>query len=128
MVAPSPRAPAPAPAAPDAAAAIARGAGDSVPRTPKRARDEDGEGPNKELAAVFSELAGFELKQRNNKFQGIAYMKAAATLNPWEEKITSGRQASKLPGIGFNSKIKIEEFLASGKVELLEKYRRGEMD
>ena len=44
------------------------------------------------------------------------------------EKILNGKEASKLEDIGKISAQKIDEFLSDGKIEKLEKYRRGEFD
>jgi hypothetical protein len=87
----------------------------------------DGGGTNEALAALFKELSAFEFKKKE-MIKGVAYKKIAAVLREQSEKITSGSQAQQLPGIGKESGKKIDQFLASGEIERLEKYRRGEMD
>lgn len=82
---------------------------------------------NEALAKCFDELSSFEFKKKQ-KFKGIAYKKAAATLRLYEDKITSGAEVSVLPNIGKESVKKINEFLETGSIERLEKYRRGEME
>lgn len=102
--------------------------GDAESRKEKKAKDEGGDdGPNADLVAIFKELSGFEFKKKE-RFKGVAYKNVAATLKDHPEKITSGKEAQKLPSIGPESAKKIDQFLNTGQVERLEKYRRGEME
>ena len=94
----------------------------------KAAKVESGSGPNEAIAALFKELSDFEFKKGTDKFQAIAYKMAAARLRGHQEKILSGKEASKLQDIGKISAQKIDEFLSDGKIEKLEKYRRGEFE
>lgn len=94
----------------------------------KMAKVEGDVGPNEAIAALFKELSDFEFKKKETKFKAIAYKKVAARLRGHPEQIRSGREASKLEDIGEASRQKIDEFLSTGKIEKLEKYRRGEFD
>mmetsp|Transcript_16398 Transcript_16398/g.38445 ORF Transcript_16398/g.38445 Transcript_16398/m.38445 type:complete len:131 (+) Transcript_16398:424-816(+) len=86
-----------------------------------------GNSSNQELAELFKELSSFEFKKKD-RFKGVAYKKVSATLSAHPEKISCGKDARVLPGVGKESEKKIDEFLSTGKIERLEKYRRGEMD
>ena len=79
---------------------------------------------NAPLAGVFKELSSFEYKKGDN-IKGTAYKKVSAALAAHTEKITSGKEAKKLAGIGKSSADKIDEFLSSGKVAKLEEYKQG---
>ena len=72
-----------------------------------------------ELAALFTELSGFEFK-RGEKFKGVAYTKGASALFGHSEPVTGGSQAGALPGI--------QEFIETGKIERLERYRNGDLE
>ena len=78
---------------------------------------------NAPLAGVFKELSSFEYKKGDN-IKGTAYKKVSAALAAHTEKITSGKEAKKLAGIGKSSADKIDEFLSSGKVAKLRAYMR----
>jgi hypothetical protein len=81
---------------------------------------------NQELADAFAELSGFEFK-RGEKFKGGAWSKVAKAIRESEDVITSGKQATKLKGIGKSSAAKIEEFLETGTIHTLEEFRAGNM-
>lgn len=81
---------------------------------------------NQALAEAFAELSGFEFK-RGEKFKGGTWSKVAKAVRDSEEKITTGKQAMKLKGIGKSSAAKIDEFLETGTLEKLEEYRAGNM-
>ncbi|CAK0865004.1 unnamed protein product [Prorocentrum cordatum] len=103
---------------------------DEAPRKAKAAKAAPApaaDGPNAALAALFSELAGFEFK-RKEKFKGVAYKKVAAALLAHDEEITGGPQAAALPGIGKQSATKIQEYVDTGKIERLERYRNGDLE
>ena len=53
-----------------------------------------------ELAALFTELSGFEFK-RGEKFKGVAYKKVARTLLGHSELVTGGTQAAVVVGSWF---------------------------
>lgn len=84
-------------------------------------------GPNEELAALFAELAGFEFKKKAT-FKGVAYKKVANLLREYPEKIESGTQVASLQGVGAQSVKKIDQYISTGTMERLEKYRSGDMD
>lgn len=58
-----------------------------------------------------------------NIFKYNAYRKAASTLAALPEKVKSGDEAKKLPGIGAKIAKKIDEFLETGKLRKLEDVR-----
>jgi len=82
---------------------------------------------NAELSEFFKELSVFEFKLKA-RFKGMAYKKVAALLAEVPEKVTSSAQVKDTSGIGPASLKKIEEYLETGKIQKLEKYRRGEFD
>lgn len=77
---------------------------------------------NGDLAAVFLELSSWEFK-KGAKMKGVAYKKVSAALAAHGDAITGGKQAAALPGIGKSSAEKIDEFLATGKIQKLEDYK-----
>ncbi|TMW62656.1 hypothetical protein Poli38472_005274 [Pythium oligandrum] len=79
---------------------------------------------NQELADAFAELSGFEFK-RGEKFKGGTWSKVAKAIRDHDEKISSGKQAQKLKGIGKSAAAKIDEFLETGTLETLEQFRAG---
>ncbi|CAE7267019.1 unnamed protein product [Symbiodinium sp. CCMP2592] len=84
-------------------------------------------GPNEELAKLFDELSSFEFKKGGtSKFAGVAYKSVAATLRGLHEKVDSGKSIAHLKGIGKESVKKIDQYIETGSIERLEKYRNGE--
>jgi DNA polymerase/3'-5' exonuclease PolX len=77
---------------------------------------------NRALAEAFLDLSDFEFKA-SNKFGGIALKKAVKSLCLCEIPVTSGKQVSKLDGIGKSTVEKIDEFLATGHISRLEEFR-----
>lgn len=69
---------------------------------------------------IFAELADYERNVSKNVFKSNAYRKAAGTLGALPEKVKSGEEAKKLPGIGIKIAQKIDEFLQTGKLQKLE--------
>ena len=57
----------------------------------------------------------------NNSFKYNAYRRAAFALANYPKKISSGREALKLPGIGKSIASKIDIYLKTGKLPKLEK-------
>lgn len=55
-----------------------------------------------------------------NRFKANAYRKAAKTIAALEQAVTSGAEARALPGVGEKIAAKIDEFLATGKLQKLE--------
>lgn len=58
-----------------------------------------------------------------NIYKYNAYRKAATTLSELPERVKSGEEARKLPGIGDKIAKKIDEFLETGKLRKLEDVR-----
>ncbi|ETL44815.1 hypothetical protein F441_05120 [Phytophthora nicotianae CJ01A1] len=92
------------------------------PRKKAEATCED----NQALADAFAELSGFEFK-RGEKFKGGTWSKVAKAIRDCETKLTCGKDALKLKGVGKSSAAKIDEFLETGTLEKLEEYRAGNM-
>ncbi|KAJ0412280.1 hypothetical protein ATCC90586_006666 [Pythium insidiosum] len=65
--------------------------------------------------------------KRGERFKGGTWSKVAKAIRDHDEKITSGKQAQKLKGIGKSAAAKIDEFLESGSLEQLEEYRAGNL-
>lgn len=103
---------------------------DSQPAKKAKADDVANE-KNRELVEVFKELASFEFKHPTDgkaKFRGIAYNKVVTQLKSFEKRILYGSDVKHLPGVGPQSVIKIDEFLETGKLDRLERYRNGDFD
>jgi len=90
---------------------------------PKRAREEtSAECPNTALAQAFHDLARYSLKA-GDAWPGKAFMKVHDALLKCPTAITSGKEASKLEGVGKASIEKIDEFLSTGKLHKLEDFK-----
>ncbi|CAE7245102.1 unnamed protein product, partial [Symbiodinium necroappetens] len=84
-------------------------------------------GPNEELAKLFDELSSFEFKKGGtSKFAGVAYKSVAGTLRGLDEKVISGKSIAHLKGVGKETVKKIDQYIETGSIERLEKYRNGE--
>jgi len=81
------------------------------------------ENPNSEFCDFLIELADFEKNVERNTFKSKAYRKAASVLASHPTRITSGKEAQKLDGIGDKIGKKIDEFIKSGTLQKLEKIR-----
>lgn len=68
----------------------------------------------------LSELANYERNVTKNIYKSNAYRKASTTLSKLPERVKSGAEAKKLPGIGDKISKKIDEFLETGKLQKLE--------
>lgn len=68
----------------------------------------------------IAELANYERNVSKNIYKYNAYRKAAGTLSGLSERVQSGGEAKKLPGIGEKIAKKIDEFLNTGKLQKLE--------
>ncbi|XP_017880225.1 DNA polymerase beta-like [Ceratina calcarata] len=86
----------------------------------KRKANDNAGNPNQDLCDFLQELAQYERNVSKNVFKYNAYRKAAATLSGLPERVKSGEEARKLPGIGEKIAKKIEEFLTTGKLRKLE--------
>lgn len=69
------------------------------------------------------ELANYEKNVNRQMHKYNAYRKAAAVIAKHPTKINSGAEAQKLEGVGVKIAKKIDEFIATGKLEKLEKIR-----
>lgn len=67
-----------------------------------------------------TELADYERNVSKNVYKYNAYRKAAGMLSALPERVKSGEEAKKLPGIGVKIAKKIDEFLQTGKLQKLE--------
>ena len=82
---------------------------------------------NAEIAALFIEIADFLEIKGENPFRVRAYRRAAQTMEGLAEDVAAvaGRgELLEIPGIGKDLAGKIQEFLQSGAVEVLEGLRR----
>lgn len=66
------------------------------------------------------ELSNYERNVSRNIYKSNAYRKASNTLATLPERVESGNEAKKLPGIGEKIGKKIDEFLSTGKLSKLE--------
>ncbi|XP_054716268.1 DNA polymerase beta-like [Uloborus diversus] len=80
-------------------------------------------GPNKAFCEFLLELADYEKNVSRNIHKYNAYRTAASTLSRHPVKISNGKEAKALPGIGQKIADKIDEFIQTGKLEKLEKIR-----
>lgn len=71
---------------------------------------------NLELVQIFKQLSELE----KDGFKRRAFEKVSGVLMDCREEIKSGKQAMAMPGVGKGSAGIIDEFLSSGKVEVLE--------
>ena len=81
------------------------------------------EGPNGEYCAFLLELAEYEKNVSRNIHKYNAYRTAASSLAQHPVKITSGKEASKLKGVGQKIADKLDEHIKTGRLEKLEKIR-----
>ena len=83
---------------------------------------------NEDVAEQFDELADRMLLIDSSWFKVSAYRRAAKTLRELEEpveEIAARGQLKKLPGVGDAIRDKIEAYLATGHIPLLERLRHG---
>jgi len=81
---------------------------------------------NAELANMVSELADFEKNVTKQIYKYNAYNKAAKSIMQYPTKITSGKEALSLEGVGKKIALKIDEYIKNGKINKLEKERKDE--
>ncbi|XP_043792123.1 DNA polymerase beta-like [Apis laboriosa] len=92
----------------------------------KRKANDNAGNPNQDLCDFLIELANYERNVSKNIYKYNAYRKAAGTLSGLTERIKSGQEAKKLPGIGEKIAKKIDEFLSTGKLQKLEDINKDE--
>ncbi|XP_036310903.1 DNA polymerase beta isoform X4 [Pipistrellus kuhlii] len=78
------------------------------------------------ITDMLTELANFEKNVNQAIHKYNAYRKAASVIAKYPDKIKSGAEAKKLPGVGTKIAEKIDEFLATGKLRKLEKIRQDD--
>ncbi|XP_068901143.1 DNA polymerase beta-like [Tenebrio molitor] len=86
----------------------------------KRKAPSGEDNPNRDFCDFLTELADYEKNVSRNVHKYNAYRKAASVLASHPTRITSGREAKKLSGIGEKISKKIDEFLETGKLQKLE--------
>ncbi|XP_017762148.1 PREDICTED: DNA polymerase beta-like [Eufriesea mexicana] len=92
----------------------------------KRKASDNAGNPNQDLCDFLMELANYERNVSKNIYKYNAYRKAAGTLSGLSERVKSGQEARKLPGIGEKIAKKIDEFLNTGKLQKLEDINKDE--
>ncbi|XP_011163672.1 DNA polymerase beta [Solenopsis invicta] len=92
----------------------------------KRKATSNANNPNQDLCDFLMELADYERNVSKNVYKYNAYRKAAGTLGALTERVQSGKEAKKLPGIGEKIAKKIDEFLQTGKLQKLEDIKKDE--
>lgn len=92
---------------------------------------------NQRIAQVFQEIGDILEIQGANRFRVLAYQKAALTISEMGEELKDlykgeAKELEKLPGIGKDLALKIEELVTGGKCtyhqELLKKFDKGLLD
>ncbi|XP_069773665.1 DNA polymerase beta isoform X8 [Narcine bancroftii] len=81
---------------------------------------------NEGITDFLIELANFERNVNRAMHKYNAYRKAASVIAKYPTKIKSGAEAKKLEGVGDRIAKKIDEFLATGKLQKLEKIRQDD--
>nr|XP_018917447.1 PREDICTED: DNA polymerase beta-like [Bemisia tabaci] len=89
----------------------------------KRKAPSSEDNPNHDFCEFLMELAENERNVNRNIHKYNAYRKAATSLAAHATRIKSGKEASKLEGVGQKIAQKIDEFLETGKLAKLEKIR-----
>ena len=82
--------------------------------------------PNSEFCEILNELSVYERTVANNAFKANAYRKAATIISKHPTKLTSGQEAMKLPGVGKQIGLKLDEFLQSGSLQKLDKIKKDD--
>jgi len=84
---------------------------------------------NKELAKIFYSIADY-LRMDNMAFRPYAYDKAGMNLEALEEDVKNIykrgglKELEKIPGVGKNIALKIEEYIKTGKVATFERLKK----
>ncbi|XP_018307946.1 DNA polymerase beta [Mycetomoellerius zeteki] len=92
----------------------------------KRKATGNANNPNQDLCDFLMELADYERNVSKNIYKYNAYRKAAGTLSALTERVKSGEEAKKLPGIGVKIAKKLDEFLQTGKLQKLEDIKKDD--
>ncbi|XP_071106423.1 DNA polymerase beta-like [Haliotis cracherodii] len=81
---------------------------------------------NAEFSDFIMELANYEKNVNRAMHKYNAYRKAAGAIAKHTSRIKSGAEAKKLDGVGIQIAKKIDEFIATGKLQKLEKIRASD--
>ncbi|KAF7406255.1 hypothetical protein HZH68_005624 [Vespula germanica] len=92
----------------------------------KRKAPDNAGNPNQDLCDFLMELANYEKNVSKNIYKYNAYRKAAGSLSTLTDRVKSGEEAKKLPGIGEKIAKKIDEFLKTGKLRKLEEINKND--
>ncbi|BFZ60179.1 hypothetical protein YB2330_001202 [Saitoella coloradoensis] len=104
------------------------GAVSGIPATPKWQANfqcmhantgKDGDNPNEETVEILSKMQKYYEDTKDN-WRAIGYRKAITSLKKEKTFIATAEQASKLPGVGTRIAEKIEEIVATGRLQRLE--------
>jgi len=79
--------------------------------------------PNADFCEALIELANWEKNVNRNHHKHNAYRKAASALAELPNRISSGSEAKKLPGVGEKIAKKIDEIMSTGKLSKLDQIR-----
>lgn len=99
---------------------------DNYNLTMSKRKDHTQSNPNAEFCDFLMELANYEKNVNRLMHKYNAYRKAAGVLAKHPTKITSGKEAKALDGIGEKIAKKIDEFIHTGKLAKLEKIRASD--
>ena len=77
---------------------------------------------NQEIAKIFSEIAEILEIKGDNPFRTRAYLRAAMNIEglPTSIETIPHKELLKIPGIGQDLALKIEEYVKTGKIQLHE--------
>jgi len=102
---------------------ITQKAGENIPKTKKRSvKLKPKGGGNDELKKMFFLLHKYALLE-GLRYVSSSYRKVSISIDRARNTITSGKEASRLKGIGKKSAELIDEYLETGKMGLLEKWK-----
>ena len=81
---------------------------------------------NQDLAALFGSMAGLLASRADNPYKVKAYQRAADSLRNLQEEVGVFAERGELrtiPGIGKELELKIQEFLATGRIRAYEELK-----
>ena len=82
---------------------------------------------NADFCEALIELANWEKNVNRNQHKHNAYRKAAQALSNLDYRISSGKEAKKLPGVGEKIALKIDEIIETGKLKKLDTIRNDDV-
>jgi DNA polymerase/3'-5' exonuclease PolX len=77
---------------------------------------------NKEIAILLRELA----RLQDNVWKGTAYSRAAENIENLDESITEIENLEEIPGIGHDIALEIKEYIETGSIQKLERFKKEE--